>query len=142
VYVCDDFFATSCNIPSSMQSLAVLLLFVGMFMVVHGVYEEKLRTIHETTRVEYRFIPRTLYEEQMANAGPGVTSEFSNLFDASAPWYARATQEIIGSPGPFANRGMRGATASPTGGGRPHPSAMSSSGTVLVDVGAPPSILG
>ena len=37
-------------------------------MVIHSVYEEKLERARREVRVEYRFLPRTLYEEQMAQS--------------------------------------------------------------------------
>lgn len=48
-----------------MRSLVTLLFIVGLFMVVSGFYEQKVLAAQEQRRVEYRFIPRTTYEEQM-----------------------------------------------------------------------------
>lgn len=49
-----------------MRIVIVLILFVGMGMVIHSIYEEKLQRAQQQTRVEYRFLPRTIYEEQMS----------------------------------------------------------------------------
>lgn len=62
-----------------MQSLVMLLLFVGLAMVMHGIYEEKLKRVENNVRVEYRFIPRTLYDEQIAN-GDDVVGHFKGMF--------------------------------------------------------------
>jgi len=69
-----------------MQAIAVLLIFIGMFIVTHGIYEDKLRSIQQSVRVEHRFIPRTYLEEQHSNANLG--GMYKNMFegDASLPW--------------------------------------------------------
>ncbi len=70
-----------------MQSILVFLLFVGVFLLVHGVYEEKFRSLEHNVRVEYRFLPRTYYEEQLANTD--VSGKFKNMFEKSSPWQNR-----------------------------------------------------
>ena len=67
-----------------MHSLLLLLLFVGMFMVVHGVYDQRFRALKDNVRVEYRFIPRTYYEEQLSNSN--VSGMFQNMFEGTSPW--------------------------------------------------------
>ena len=62
-----------------MQSFVVLLLFVGMAMVMHGIYEEKFKRMENNVRVEYRFIPRTLYDEQVSQADD-VVGHFKGMF--------------------------------------------------------------
>jgi len=64
-----------------MKSFAVLALFVGMFMATVGIYEQRLREAAESPKVEYRFIPRTAYEEQVPDA-PGTAAMFSTMFEA------------------------------------------------------------
>lgn len=51
-----------------MRALILLMLFGGVALVIHSVYEEKLERARREVRVEYRFLPRTLYEEQMAQS--------------------------------------------------------------------------
>lgn len=70
-----------------MQSLVVFLLFVGVFLIVHGIYEERFRAVKDNVRVEYRFIPRTFYEEQLAETD--VQGKFKNMFETASPWYDR-----------------------------------------------------
>lgn len=49
-----------------MRLAVVLVLFLGMAMIIHSVYEEKLQRAQRQTKIEYRFLPRTLYEEQLS----------------------------------------------------------------------------
>ena len=49
-----------------MRFVIVFILFAGMAMVIHSIYEEKLHRAQQQTRIEYRFLPRTLYEEQLS----------------------------------------------------------------------------
>jgi hypothetical protein len=49
-----------------MRALLTLLLVIGAFMIVTGMYEQKvLDALDKNTAIEYRFIPRSTYEEQM-----------------------------------------------------------------------------
>jgi hypothetical protein len=70
-----------------MQGIVVLLLFVGVVMIMHGIYEEKLKAAEKKTKIEYRFVPRTYYEEQLAKAD--LQGTFKNMFDKESPWYDR-----------------------------------------------------
>lgn len=55
-------------------------------MMMHGIYEEKYKSLQKNRRVEYKFLPRTYYEEQITNAD--VTSKMKNMFN-SDPWFER-----------------------------------------------------
>jgi hypothetical protein len=79
-----------------MNSLVVLLLFVGMALVMHGVYEEKLQHARSATRVEYRFLPRTLYEEQMERVD--LVGKMGHMFDRASPWFDRAVGDQADLP--------------------------------------------
>jgi hypothetical protein len=70
----------------SMQSIIVLILFVGFACIVHGIYEERVRALQQDVRVEYRFLPRTLYDEQLE--APDLAGKFRGMFDAPSadPW--------------------------------------------------------
>lgn len=52
----------------NMQMFIVFLIFVGTVLIINGTYEEKLNQLKENKQVEYKFIPRTLYEEQMSES--------------------------------------------------------------------------
>lgn len=70
----------------AMKAFVVLLLFVGMAMVIHGVYEERYEELKKNVRVEYRFLPRTLYEEQLGRDDPALTVKFKSMFQDDSPW--------------------------------------------------------
>jgi hypothetical protein len=62
-----------------MRVVITLLLFLGIFLVTHSVYEAKYRELQSEQKVEYRFVPRTYYEEQL---GPAQTDDsgWSTMF--------------------------------------------------------------
>ena len=62
-----------------MQSLVLVLLVLGLIMMAMG-YQKKLLTNMETkTVIEYRFIPRSIYEDQF---GPTkLESSFQDMFE-------------------------------------------------------------
>ena len=70
-----------------MHAFIVLLMFVGMALVIHGIYEEKFQNFQRHSRVEYRFIPRTMYDEQMAQTD--LVGKMGNMFEKESPWYDR-----------------------------------------------------
>jgi|LakMenEpi03Aug12_release.lakeMendotaPanAssembly.Ray.scaffolds.fasta_scaffold4138982_1 hypothetical protein len=70
-----------------MRSIIFFLLVVGAFMVMHGIYEQKYKALEQNRRVEYKFLPRTYYEEQIAEAD--VASKFKTMFDKESPWFER-----------------------------------------------------
>ena len=70
-----------------MKQLVMLLFFVGVIMIMHGIYQQKLKIANENVKIEYRFIPRTYYEEQLANTN--ISSNFKNMFNDSEPWLER-----------------------------------------------------
>ena len=62
-----------------MQSLVLVLLVLGLIMMALG-YQKKLLTNMETkTVVEYRFIPRSIYEDQFKNNK--LESSFQDMFE-------------------------------------------------------------
>lgn len=72
-----------------MRAFLVFFLFVGIFLVTHGVYEQKLKELSTKTKIEYRFIPRSYYDEQLSEANTSL--HFKDLFQKDAPWEARFT---------------------------------------------------
>ncbi len=62
-----------------MKSLVLVLLVIGLIMMALG-YQKKLITNTETkTVIEYRFIPRSIYEDQF---GPvKLESSFQDMFE-------------------------------------------------------------
>lgn len=62
-----------------MKSLVMVLLVIGLIMMALG-YQKKILTNMETkTVVEYRFIPRSIYEDQF---GPvKLEASFQDMFE-------------------------------------------------------------
>lgn len=54
-------------------------MFVGMFMIVHGIYEERYEKLKQKVQVKYKFIPRTYYDDFLMNNDISKTT--STLFD-------------------------------------------------------------
>lgn len=48
-----------------MRSLIMLILFVGMFFIVQGFYEAKIREIERNPPIEYRYIPQDEFDQQL-----------------------------------------------------------------------------
>lgn len=93
-----------------MNLLVAILLFTGLVMVIHSVYEEKYKRLKREVRVEYRFIPRTLYEEQMAQTD--VSGIFKTMFNDAAPWYGES--KVPGAPPPRAQTDGLAGKGAPT----------------------------
>ena len=70
-----------------LKSYLILLLFIGSFMILHGIYEQKIRHVQKLVRTEYKFVPRTLYDEVLSTND--VQSIYKNFFDSPDPWYDR-----------------------------------------------------
>jgi hypothetical protein len=47
-------------------------------MYIYGIYEQKYRELRENVKIEYRFIPRSYYDEQLFSSQ--FESKYSNLF--------------------------------------------------------------
>ena len=65
-------------------------------MVMHGVYKEDIDKEKKNVKVEYRFIPRSYYDEQLFSNN--FESKFSNLFD-DKPTQWSANQRLIPEDG-------------------------------------------
>ena len=61
-----------------MKEITIVILFLGIIMIIHGIYSEKYKTLEKNKKIEYRFIPRTLYEEQIFDSQ--FDSKFKNIF--------------------------------------------------------------
>jgi len=67
-----------------MKAIAVFLLFLGMFLVVQGYYQQA--TSCPAPKVEVKYIPYSLYEEQLSDK-QNLQRQFKSLFeDTSDPW--------------------------------------------------------
>lgn len=79
-----------------MQSVVVVLLIVGLVLVMHGVYEERIAVATKNVKIEYRFIPRTYYEEQLD--GNDLSPSIKTMFTAGSadPWFDKSVGRNIG----------------------------------------------
>lgn len=70
-----------------MHPILVLMLFVAYALIVHGIYDDKLRTAALQSRVEYRFLPRTLLDEQLGGT-TNLLGDFKSMFEGpvASPW--------------------------------------------------------
>ena len=75
-----------------MKLIILLTLFFGIILVIHGIYEEKIKALEKEVKVEYRFIPRSYYDEQIFSNE--FSSKFSNLFDEEQSNWS-ANQRLI-----------------------------------------------
>jgi hypothetical protein len=78
-----------------MKPVITLLLFIGMFMVVAGIYQQKYEKLDRLVRTEYKFIPRSMYEDAMQT--PDLTALYSSHFDVQDPWANRASMDTAGN---------------------------------------------
>jgi len=62
-----------------MKSLVLLLFVIGIVMLTTGYQRKMLKTYEIEKQVEYRFIPRSIYDQQMS--APTVTKSFSDMFE-------------------------------------------------------------
>jgi hypothetical protein len=74
-----------------MKLFIILILFTGILMVVQGVYNDQLKMVKEKVKVEYRFVPRSYYDEMMfSQQFSSLTNDLFNSSDGAADeWYKR-----------------------------------------------------
>ena len=68
-----------------MKSIAILLLFIGMFLVIQGYYSQ----VHfcPPPSVQIKYVPRSLYDEQLSPDNENIVSkQFNSLFEDIQPW--------------------------------------------------------
>jgi hypothetical protein len=71
-----------------MKAIAVFLLFIGMFLVVQGYYQQASKC--PTPMVEVKYIPRSMYEEQLSDEQK-LQVHFKSLFEDVTPWILTKT---------------------------------------------------
>lgn len=74
-----------------MNSIIIFFFCLGIFLIIQGIYQQKYEALKKNVRVEYRFIPKTFYEEQLQQSN--VSSLFKNMFNQTEnnqdPWFNR-----------------------------------------------------
>jgi hypothetical protein len=73
---------------SNLKPFCILLLFVAAFLIITGIYEQKIEAAENNKKIEYRFIPRTYYEEQLAQSST-VHDKVGEIFAKESPWFDR-----------------------------------------------------
>lgn len=66
-----------------MNSLVLLLFLIGIILITIGYTKSNLKC--PPSKIQYRFIPRSFYEEQLSPNN--VLSNFQSMFNESSPWY-------------------------------------------------------
>jgi len=62
-----------------MQSLVLVLLVLGLIMMALGYQKKLLNNMETKTVIEYRFIPRSIYEDQFSPVK--LESSFQDMFE-------------------------------------------------------------
>lgn len=62
-----------------MKSLVLLLLVVGIMAITIGYHQKLQENLKEKTIIEYRYIPRSFYEEQLQPVN--VQQSFYDMFN-------------------------------------------------------------
>jgi hypothetical protein len=65
-----------------MKSIVILLFIVGVVMVLAGYTRQY--SICPNPKIEYRYIPRTFYDEQLSSQN--VLKQFGSMFQDENPW--------------------------------------------------------
>jgi hypothetical protein len=55
---------------------------IGVIMVIIGYTRQY--SVCPNPRIEYRYIPRTFYDEQLSS--PNILKQFSSMFEDENPW--------------------------------------------------------
>jgi hypothetical protein len=76
-----------------MKTFIVLVLFIGIFMITHGIYEQKLKAMSNDKKIVYKFIPRTYYEEQLSDNN--VMNKLGGMFSNDSTWIQNSLGETI-----------------------------------------------
>ena len=89
-----------------MKAIAVLLLFFGTILVLNGYYQERI--IRDSPPiVKIKYVPRSIYEEQMTSANH-IMSQFRSMFEGANPLLEADAVAIS----PNANNGNTTSTSS------------------------------
>jgi hypothetical protein len=63
-----------------MKSLLFLMLFMGIIFVIDGVYQDEINTLKNKKKIEYRIVPRAMYDDMVFVKGTD-SSGYANLFE-------------------------------------------------------------
>ena len=66
-----------------MKSLSLLVLIVGIVFITVGYMDNKVQNLKSEKKIEYRFVPRSIYDEQIKPTN--LNDTFSTMFSAIDP---------------------------------------------------------
>ncbi len=66
-----------------MKSLSLFVLMLGIIMVTVGYMDKKVKTAEKEKQIEYRFVPRSIYDEQIQPIN--LSDTFSTMFSDIDP---------------------------------------------------------
>ena len=66
-----------------MKSLSLLILIVGIVFVTVGYMDNKVKQTKSEKKIEYRFVPRSIYDEQIKPTD--LNDTFSTMFSDIDP---------------------------------------------------------
>lgn len=61
-----------------MKSLSLFVLMVGIIMITVGYMDNKVKEVKQEKKIEYRFVPRTIYDDQIKPVN--LSDTFSTMF--------------------------------------------------------------
>lgn len=62
-----------------MKSLVLVLLVIGLIMMAVGYQKQLIQNMETKTIIEYRFIPRSIYDDQFNNNN--LESTYKDMFE-------------------------------------------------------------
>lgn len=64
-----------------MKSLSLFVLMIGVIMITIGYMDNKVKEVKQERKIEYRFVPRTIYDDQIkpVNLNDTFSAMFSNI---------------------------------------------------------------
>jgi len=68
-----------------MKSIAIFLLFIGIILIIQGYYKQKFNNCTKAKTI-IKYIPRTLYEEQLSDSDK-LNEYYSSIFEQTQPNY-------------------------------------------------------
>ena len=68
-----------------MQSLSFFFFMLGIIFITVSYMNNKAQSTRENTKIEYRLVPRTIYDEQIENIN--VSNVMSDIFADIDPIY-------------------------------------------------------
>ena len=66
-----------------MKSLSLLVLIIGIVFITVGYMDNKVQKLKSEKKIEYRFVPRTIYDEQIKPIN--LNDTFSTMFSDIDP---------------------------------------------------------